>query len=306
MAQEGRPRRGSLQFVPRKRATRALARVRSWPSGTGILGFLGYKVGQVTALVKKGESNSRLSGHTVSFPATVIETPDLTLEAIRFYRKTAYGLKTVGETSKQSDLEDLAGNSDLARLLFKTHPEQAGFPKKQARIVEIGFGGSAQDVLQLKELLGKEIEVSKVLNQSELIDAISITKGKGFQGVVKRYGVKLLSHRAEKSRRKVGSLGPEGYSRTMWTVPMPGQLGYHTRTEFNKEILVVSESDKINPSSGWHRYGLVRSKFIILKGTVPSPAKRAIILRKAIRPPKIFSPHKLEKIVFSDGEVVSV
>ena len=62
---------------------------------------------------------------------------------------------------------------------------------------------------------------------------------------------------------------------------MPGQMGYHQRTEYNKLILKISDNlDEINPKSGFKGYGLVRTKYILLDGSVPGPRKRLIILRK--------------------------
>lgn len=66
-------------------------------------------------------------------------------------------------------------------------------------------------------------------------------------------------------------------------------MGYHRRTEYNKKILKIgeaSEADQINPKGGFIRYGLIKNDHILLKGSVPGPAKRLIILRKAIRAPE--------------------
>lgn len=75
----------------------------------------------------------------------------------------------------------------------------------------------------------------------------------------------------------------------MWTVAQAGQMGYHKRTEFNKKILKISDAsdvDAINPDGGFIKYGLVKNDYILIKGSVPGPSKRLIILRKAMRPKK--------------------
>ncbi|MCE7697990.1 MAG: 50S ribosomal protein L3, partial [Methanobacterium paludis] len=85
----------------------------------------------------------------------------------------------------------------------------------------------------------------------------------------------------------VGSIGPWNPSRTMWTVAMAGQMGYHKRTEFNKKILKIGgadEVDAVNPDGGFVKYGLVKNGYFIVKGSVPGPSKRLVMLRKAIRP----------------------
>ena len=77
------------------------------------------------------------------------------------------------------------------------------------------------------------------------------------------------------------------YGVSMWTVAMAGQMGYHKRTEFNKKILKigdVSEVDAVNPDGGFVKYGLVKNGYFMVKGSVPGPSKRLIVLRKATRP----------------------
>jgi large subunit ribosomal protein L3 len=72
----------------------------------------------------------------------------------------------------------------------------------------------------------------------------------------------------------------------MWTVAQAGQMGYHKRTEYNKKILKIgeqSEADQVNPKGGFVKYGLVKNDYILVKGSVPGPSKRLIILRKGIR-----------------------
>jgi large subunit ribosomal protein L3 len=73
----------------------------------------------------------------------------------------------------------------------------------------------------------------------------------------------------------------------MWTVAMAGQMGYHKRTEYNKKILKIGEAsqvDEVNPKGGFVKYGLVKNGFVVLKGSIPGPSKRLVMLRKAVRP----------------------
>jgi large subunit ribosomal protein L3 len=73
----------------------------------------------------------------------------------------------------------------------------------------------------------------------------------------------------------------------MYTVPRSGQMGYHRRTEFNKRILMISDdTSKINPSSGWHRFGLVRADYAVIEGSLPGTPKRPLFLRACAKPPK--------------------
>ena len=73
----------------------------------------------------------------------------------------------------------------------------------------------------------------------------------------------------------------------MWTVARPGQHGYHSRTEYNKRIIMMgTDAAKINPKQGFEHYGLVKNDFVLLAGSVPGPVKRLIALRGNIRPAK--------------------
>ena len=68
---------------------------------------------------------------------------------------------------------------------------------------------------------------------------------------------------------------------------MAGQMGYHKRTEYNKKILKIGEAsqvDEVNPSGGFIKYGLIKNGFVVLKGSIPGPSKRLVMLRKATRP----------------------
>ena len=64
-------------------------------------------------------------------------------------------------------------------------------------------------------------------------------------------------------------------------------MGYHQRTEFNKRILKIGENgEEVTPKGGFLRYGPVKGMYLMLKGSVPGPAKRLIRLRYPARPPK--------------------
>src|SRR6185437_11819844 len=91
MAKLSTPRKGSLQFWPRKRAEKQIPSV-NWStikgkSGvSGILGFLTYKVGMATALVKDNTPDSMTKGKKIYFPVTILEAPHMKIFSIRFYK----------------------------------------------------------------------------------------------------------------------------------------------------------------------------------------------------------------------------
>lgn len=315
MTRHHQPRKGSVAFSPRKRASKQSPRIKSWPQvdKTGLLGFAGYKVGMTHVKLTDNRKNSPTEGMEISTPVTILEVPPVTVMGIRAYTKTTSGLKTMmdvmaSELSKElfrkirlpeeydtdSKLSELNENIDDIfdiRVLIHTNPKNASVPKKKPEIIECGLGGAtvSEKLEYATNILGTEINVADIFSDGEHIDSVAITKGKGFQGPVKRWGVRIQYGKAARSSkgRHVGSLGPWSPERTMWTVPQAGQMGYHKRTEYNKKILKIgdaSEVDSVNPDGGFVKYGLVKNNFVVVKGSLPGPTKRLVILRKAMRP----------------------
>jgi len=68
---------------------------------------------------------------------------------------------------------------------------------------------------------------------------------------------------------------------------MPGQMGYHRRTMLNLRVLKMGENGKeVTPKGGIPHYGVVKSRYLLIKGSLPGPKKRLVMMRFAIRPPK--------------------
>ncbi|MEM0361692.1 MAG: 50S ribosomal protein L3 [Sulfolobales archaeon] len=312
------PRRGSLAFRPRKRASRLIPRVRVWPEvsldSPRMLGFIGYKAGMTHALIIDDSPNSLTSGREVVIPVTVLETPPLIPLAVRAYSNIGmWGSQTFceGWVEPPKDLElwrkipNLkVGDLDKKLSLIKDHIElinrisvivatqpklTGGLSKKKPDLLEIKIGGG--DITAQLEyavsILGKEVRISDVFNEGQFVDIIGVTKGKGFQGVIKRFGVKELPrwHKHRKGSRRVGSRGPT--IGALSTVPQAGQLGFHRRTEYNKRIIKIGSNwYEVVPSGGFPHYGIIRSDYVLIKGSVMGPPKRPLILRYPVRPPK--------------------
>jgi large subunit ribosomal protein L3 len=87
----------------------------------------------------------------------------------------------------------------------------------------------------------------------------------------------------------------------MWQVARQGQMGYHSRTEFNKKIMKIGTKPEdikdINPKSGFKKYGNVKTTFVLISGSLPGPVKRAVSFRIPMRKPKI-DHLKIEAIDF--------
>ena len=89
------PRRGSLGVRPRKRASKLVPRVKSWPeinlAEPRLLGFLGYKVGMTHVILIDDRPGTPTYGKEIFVPATVIETPQMIPIAARVYGINEYG-----------------------------------------------------------------------------------------------------------------------------------------------------------------------------------------------------------------------
>src|SRR3989344_3020482 len=209
------PRRGSLQYWPRKRAKRSYASIRSWvgQNETKLLGFAGYKAG-MTHIIIRDNTNSITKGDLISQPVTVIECPPLKPLSLRFYKKTPTGLRCVSELfAKNLDKEltrkiklskksNESQDYDNIKLVVYTQPKLTSIGKKKPEIFELGISGNKEQKLEFgKSLLNKEININEVFKEGQFLDVHGITKGKGFQGTVKRFGVSIRQHKSEKVKR---------------------------------------------------------------------------------------------------------
>ncbi len=288
-----------MQFWPRKRAKRIYPRTRSWPEldGTKLLGFAGYKVG-MTQVSIRDNTNSMTKGQIILVPATIIECPPLKPLSLRFYQQDDYGLKVISEVKTSQQLEKelsrriklqkkegkdtIPEKFDRATLQVYTMPKLTRI-KKKPEIFEIEISNPNHN--SLKNILETEIKIKDVFKEGQFIDAQAVTTGRGFQGPVKRFGISLRKKKSEKTKRGPGSLGAWNHQQhIMYRVAHAGQMGFHTRTAYNKLLLKISSKPaEINPKAGFNKFGLVNSDYILLKGSVPGPKKRLIRLREPMR-----------------------
>lgn len=296
-------------YWPRKRARRIYPRIKNWPIISDIkpLGFAGYKAGMTHIIAVDNKKTSPTKGEEIQIPCTVIETPSLFVWGLRFYKKTTSGLISLCDVlsenipkefkrkaaypkkikKKTEDIKD----ADDVKLLVNTKPRESGVKRKKPEVFEIAVGGKeiSKKIEFCKGIIGKEIKVSDVFKEGQQIDVISVSKGKGFQGPVKRFGIKLLSHKAKKTRRKPGAYAPEGAQKLTYRAVMSGQMGFNSRVEYNKQIIKIGSKD-ITPKGGFVNYGVVKGDYILLSGSVPGSRKRLIRLRFAIRANKNIPP----------------
>lgn len=318
-----------MAFSPRKRARSETPHVSSWAAVEGddpkILGFAGYKVGMSHIMAVDYRKKSTTAGQEIRMPVTIVEIPPMKVIGARGYIQDTYGLRTLTEAWEKKIDKDLErtlpipkghnakaawkkmSDSDLeeVRLLVHTQPRMVtGIPKKRPEIMEMAVGGGSVDaqIEFAKEMMGKEFTMSDFTQDGEMLDAIAVTTGYGFQGHVKRWGVKLLTHKNSKHRRMIGNLGPFSPGYVVSTVPQAGQTGYHQRTEYNKRLLKIGDNpDEINPKGGFLNYGLIRGNYALLHGSLPGPSKRLIRFRKAVR----FHGKKTDSVVVPEITMIS-
>jgi large subunit ribosomal protein L3 len=293
-----------MQFWPRKRSRHSLARIRFWVKENKVkpLGFIAYKSGMTHIQVTDNRVKSLTKGEQIFMPVTIIECPPMILYGVAFYRKTPLGLiKTTSvlapkldkELAKQFQLPkkgtaslDAVKEFDDLRLLVHSNPKMTTIGTKKPKLLEVALGGNKDDKLRyVQENLGKEIKINDVFDRSNYVDVHGISTGKGFQGTVKRYGVPIRSHKAEKTKRGIATLGSWTPKRIEFNVPNTGKMGYHLRTEYNKQIIKVGQdAQEVTPDGGIKNYGVIRNPYLLLKGSVVGPRKRAIVMTPALRP----------------------
>ncbi len=312
MPEKTHPRRGSLAHAPKKQASDEKPRIRSWPEQdeVGLLGFAGYKAGMTHVFMIDDHPGRDTQGQEINMPVTILEVPPIRVCGVRIYGEDFEGEKALTEVWAEEYSEDLErrvsipedydkeeafenaekfmdeGEVEDVVVLVNTQPRFSSVPKKKPKVMEIRLGGGSVDDRwdYSKEVLGEEVSFSDVFDEGNYSDIFAITKGKGFEGPVKRWGVKVQPRKVQQARRHTGVLGPWNPSRIMRTVPMSGQEGYHQRMEYNKRILQVDEDgEEVTPEGGFLRYGEIKSEYVMIKGSVPGSTKRMVFFRKPMR-----------------------
>lgn len=324
MSKWSKPKAGSRGYWPRKRAKRIFPvlkltenlekETKSMP-----IGFAAYKAGMTQVFLAVDRKASPEHGKVVAKAATVLDCPSLIVCGVKAYKKSIYGLQDTGvvwadKLSKDlgratrlpknnkgkktvADFEKGLGKLSEFRLLVHTQPRETGFGKKTPEIFEIPLTGEPKLQLEYaKQKLGAQLKFEDVFKEGESIDIEAVTTGKGHQGVVKRHGVKVRSRKNKAKMRHIGSLGPYHPNRVLpGVIPHSGQMGFHSRTDYNKRILKIGAGG-LTPKGGWVNYGIVSGGFVVLQGSVPGPKKRLIMIRKASRPHKKEPGFRVEAI----------
>merc|ERR1711988_1670567 len=188
----------------------------------------------------------------------------------------------------------------VVRAICHTQVSKAKIGQKKAHIMEIQInGGSITEKVDFcTKMFEQQVPVGTVFADNEMIDTIGVTKGRGFEGAISRWGVSRLARKTHRGLRKVACIGAWHPQRVKWQTPRSGQLGSFHRTEINKKVYKIGKNLKedpnnamtendltekaITPLGGFPHYGEVTEDYLMIKGAVVGVKKHLITMRKSL------------------------
>lgn len=204
-------------------------------------GILGRKIGMTQVFAENGDL----------IPVTVIEaTPNVVLQ-----KKT---VETDGYEAIQIGFED-------KREKLSNKPEQGHVAK--ANTAPKRFIREIRNADLADYEIGQEVKV-EIFAEGDVVDVTGVTKGKGFQGVIKRHGQSRgpMAH-GSRYHRRPGSMGPVAPNRVFKQKNLPGQMGGNIVTIQNLEIVKVDAERNL----------------LLVKGNVPGSKKALVTVKSAIK-----------------------
>ncbi len=206
-------------------------------------GILGRKIGMTEVFDQEGKLT----------PVTVIEVTPNVVTQIKTKATDGYDAIQLGMGTKREKLATKAsvGITNKANCA----------PKRFFKEIR-GVDTSAYT-------LGQEI-TADIFTRGEVVDVTGTTKGKGFQGVIKRHGQHRgpMGHGSHYHRRP-GSMGTMRPMRVFKGKKLPGHMGTLTVTIQNLEIVAVD----------------IENNVILVKGNIPGPKKGLVIIKSAVKNP---------------------
>ena len=286
------PRRGSLAYSPRGRAKSFVPRIRTWPKIEAekptLLGFPGYKAGTAHVITVDDRAKTPNFGKPLFNLSSVLSLPDAQVTGLRLYAHENGQDMAIADVkaAAQADKLPLERGSRVAAVVSSV-PKDVGLSQKKPVVLEVGVSGGdlKAQVEFVLGLIGKKVKFTDTFKPGMYVDVLGITKGKGFEGPITRFGVKRKQHKSRKSVRAVAVIGPWHPAAVMYTVARAGQMGFHQRTETGKRILVVgnASANPITPPGGFDHFGNVAGEYAVVKGAVPGPASRFVMVRMRAR-----------------------
>ncbi|MCK1995238.1 50S ribosomal protein L3 [Peribacillus muralis] len=204
-------------------------------------GILGRKIGMTQVFAENGEL----------IPVTVIEAANNVVLQKKTVETDGYEAVQVGFENKR---EKLSNKPE------KGHVEKANTtPKRFIR----EFRGT--DLTEYE--IGQEVNVS-IFAEGDIVDVSGVSKGKGFQGSIKRHGQSRgpMSH-GSRYHRRPGSMGPVAPNRVFKGKLLPGRMGGEQITVQNLAIVKVD----------------VERNLLLIKGNVPGARKALIKVKTAVK-----------------------
>ena len=206
-------------------------------------GILGRKIGMTQVFTKSGKL----------IPVTVVSVEPNVVTQIKTKENDGYEAIQLGFDTKR---EKLATKASIG------HTNKANTTPKR-------FFREIKGVEINNYSLGQEIKVD-IFEAGEVVDVTGVTKGHGFQGVIKRHNQSRgpMGHGSH-YHRKPGSMGTMRPMRVFKGKKLPGHMGTLTVTIQNLEVVAVD----------------VENNVILIKGNIPGPKKSLVIIKTAVKNP---------------------
>lgn len=210
-----------------------------------MIGLLGKKIGQTRVYNDKG----------VCIPVTVVLAGPNHVIQCKTFESDGYNAVQLGFNSQK---EHRLTRADMGHL--RKH--------------------KAEPVKKIKEFRDFSLPVKpgdkvgvNIFAQGDYIDAIGVTKGRGFEGVMKRHNFRGgdATHGAKGWRRRAGAIGNRSFPGTVLRgKKMPGHMGQVQRTVQTLEIIQVREQDQV----------------LLIKGAIPGSKGDYVVIRESKKYPK--------------------
>lgn len=189
----------------------------------------------------------------VLVPVTVVEAGPCAVVQVKTAARDGYNAVQLGFARQKEK------NASAAEL---GHAKKAGLDAAPRLLAEVRLDGEAK-------LKVGDVVTASAFTEGQLVDVIGVTKGKGFQGVVKRWRVAggPASH-GSMFHRRIGSIGMRQTPGRSWkNQSMPGHMGSERRTVQNLRVVRV----------------IAERNLILVKGAIPGANGDDVLVRTAIK-----------------------
>lgn len=204
-------------------------------------GILGRKIGMTQVFAENGDL----------IPVTVVEAAANVVLQVKNTETDGYEAVQLGFEDKREKLSNKPEKGHVAKANTA--------PKRFVR----EFNG-----VNLAEYeVGQEVKVN-IFAEGDLVDVTGISKGKGFQGAIKRHGQSRgpMAH-GSRYHRRPGSMGPVAPNRVFKGKLLPGRMGGEQITVQNLQIVKIDAERNL----------------LLIKGNVPGPRKALLKIKSAIK-----------------------